>query len=97
MTEKRFTLKEDTEWWFVGDNTIKVNEFGYREDLGIDGLARGIKQELTEQEVVDLLNQLSEENKQLKQRINELELLNDRLNYALQNIHKINMEVVLDD
>lgn len=66
MNEKRFTLSIDTEWWFVGDNTIKVNEFGYREDLGIDGLARGIKQELTEQEVVDLLNQLAEENEQLK-------------------------------
>ncbi|MBR3208744.1 MAG: hypothetical protein IKF82_00590 [Bacilli bacterium] len=48
-------------------------------------------------EMVELLNELHEENEELKQRINELELLNDGLNYALQNIHKIDVEVVLDD
>ena len=66
MTEKRFTLQIDTEWWFVGDNTIKVNEFGYRDDLTGEDKYRGLKQDLTEQEVVDLLNELAEENEQLK-------------------------------
>ena len=34
-----------------------------------------------------------EENEQLKQRITELELLNDGLNYALKNIRKIDVEI----
>ena len=33
MTEKRFSLNKDTEWWFVQDNTIQVNKYGYRDDL----------------------------------------------------------------
>jgi len=33
------------------------------------------------------------ENEQLKQRITELELLNDGLNYALKNIRKIDVEI----
>ena len=48
-------------------------------------------------EVVDLLNELSEENEQLKQRIKELELLNDGLNYTLQNIRKIDVEIDVRD
>lgn len=40
---------------------------------------------------------LYDENKQLKQRIKELELLNDGLNYALQNIRKINVEIDIGD
>ena len=48
-------------------------------------------------EAVDVLNGLHEENKQLKQRITELELLNDGLNYALQNIRKIDVEIDLND
>lgn len=28
MTEKRFKLNKDSEWWTVIDNTIKVNELG---------------------------------------------------------------------
>lgn len=47
--------------------------------------------------LVDLLNALHEENGELKQRINELELLNDGLNYALQNIRKIDVEIDLND
>lgn len=27
MTEKRFKLNKDSEWWTVIDNTIKVNEW----------------------------------------------------------------------
>lgn len=61
MTEKRFTLSLDTEWWIVGDNTIQVNEYGYRDDLVGEDKYRGLKQELTEQEVVDLLNELNDE------------------------------------
>lgn len=70
MTEnKRFTLSKDTEWWFVSDNTIKVNEFGYREDLTGEDKYRGLQQDLTEQEVVDKLNELAEENQRLKGRV----------------------------
>ena len=60
MTKKRFELNEDTEWWFVKDNTIKVNEFGYRDDVSGEDKYRGLKQDLTKQEVVDLLNELAE-------------------------------------
>ena len=69
MKEKRFKLEEDTEWWFVKDNTIKVNEFGYREDLTGEDKYRGLQQDLTEQEVVDKLNELYEENQALKELI----------------------------
>ena len=67
-TEKRFSLSKDTEWWFVQDNAIQVNKYGYRDDLTGEDEYRGLHQELTEQETVDLLNELSEENEQLKQR-----------------------------
>ena len=40
---------------------------------------------------------LIEENEQLKQRIKELELLNDGLKYALQNIRKIDVEIDVGD
>lgn len=66
MTEKRFKLNKDSEWWTVEDNTIKVNEFGYREDLTGEDAYRGLGQELTEQETVDLLNDLLEKNKELQ-------------------------------
>lgn len=66
MTEKRFQLNKDTEWWFVKDNTIKVNEFGYRDDVIGEDKYRGLKQELTEEETVELLNeQQATINKQL--------------------------------
>ena len=70
MTEKRFSLSKDTEWWFVQDNTIQVNKYGYRDDLTGEDEYRGLHQELTEQETVDLLNELHEEN-QLLHEINE--------------------------
>lgn len=79
MTEKRFTLNIDSEWWVVGDNTIKVNEFGYRDDLDIEDMGRGLRKELTEQETVDLLNQLYEENKRLKNENNFWRVLNKKL------------------
>ena len=41
--------------------------------------------------------ELKQENEQLKKRITELELLNDGLNYALQNIRKIDVEIDLND
>lgn len=37
--------------------------------------------------------QLKKENEQLKQRISELELLNDGLNYALKNVKKVDVEI----
>ena len=45
------------------------------------------------QEYLQRANQLEDENEQLKQRITELELLNDGLNYALKNIRKIDVEI----
>lgn len=72
MTEKRFSLSKDTEWWFVQDNTIQVNKYGYRDDLTGEDEYRGLHQELTEQETVDLLNCLNDENEQLKQHNTEL-------------------------
>lgn len=73
MTQKRFSLNIDTEWWFVQDNTIQVNKYGYRDDLTGEDEYRGLCQELTEQETVDLLNKLYEENKKLRFQFNLLQ------------------------
>lgn len=73
MTEKRFSLSKDTEWWFVQDNTIQVNKYGYRDDLTGEDEYRGLRQELTEQETVDLLNKFYEENKKLQFQFNLLQ------------------------
>lgn len=73
MTEKRFSLSKDAEWWFVQDNTIKVNKYGYRDDLTGEDEYRGLRQELTEQETVDLLNKFYEENKKLQFQFNLLQ------------------------
>jgi len=72
MTEKRFTLSKDTEWWFVNDNTIQTNEFGYREDLTGEDAYRGLRQTLTEKETVEIMNELYEENQQLKSKLEEI-------------------------
>lgn len=73
MTEKRFSLSKDTEWWFVQDNTIQVNKYGYRDDLTGEDEYRGLRQELTEQETVNLLNKFYEENKKLRFQFNLLQ------------------------
>ena len=73
MTEKRFSLSIDTEWWFVQDNTIQVNKYGYRDDLTCADEYGGLRQELTEQETVDLLNKFYEENKKLRFQFNLLQ------------------------
>ena len=73
MTQKRFSLSIDTEWWFVQDNTIEVNKYGYRDDLTGEDEYRGLHQELTEQETVDLLNKFYEENKKLQFQFNLLQ------------------------
>ena len=46
--------------------------------------------------ICDLLNELHEENHQLRNRIKELELLNNGLNYALKYIKKIDVEVDIE-
>ena len=46
--------------------------------------------------ICDLLNELHEENQQLQNRIKELELLNDGLNYALKYIRQIDVEIDID-
>ena len=73
MTQKRFSLNIDTEWWFVQDDTIEVNKYGYRDDLTGEDEYRGLCQELTEQETVDLLNKFYEENKKLQFQFNLLQ------------------------
>lgn len=73
MTQKRFSLSIDTEWWFVQDNTIQVNKYGYRDDLTGEDEYGGLRQELTEQETVDLLNEFYEENKKLQFQFNLLQ------------------------
>ena len=104
MTENRFTLSKDTEWWFVEDNTIKVNEYGYREDLTGEDAYRGLRQELTEQETVDLLNKLHEQNQDLKrendvlikQRLGEERLKQEIADYHTSNgkLHRLNSELI---
>lgn len=49
------------------------------------------------EEFVDYLNEVTHENKELKHRIAELELLNDGLNYALKYIRKIDVEIDVGD
>ena len=46
--------------------------------------------------ICDLLNELHEENHQLQNRIKELELLNDGLNYVLKYIRQIDVEIDID-
>ena len=71
MTAKRFNLIIDSEWWIVKDDSIKSNK--YRNDLDGDDAYRGLKEgELTEKEVVDLLNELYEENNLLKDTIKDI-------------------------
>ena len=104
MAEKRFKLNKDSEWWTVKDNTIKVNEFGYREDLTGEDAYRGFRQELTEQETVDLLNKLHEENQRLKkendilikQRFGEERLKQEIADYHTSNgkLHRLNSELI---
>ena len=81
MTEKRFTIDED----------------GNITDTKTDRTLYVENRYTASNYYVNLLNELNEENEQLKKRINELELLNDGLNYALQNIRKIDVEIDLND
>ena len=87
MTEKRFTLFDDGETIF--DNET-FEEDGGRQSYWTVEYVQVVK-------LVELLNKLHEENEQLKQQIKELELLNDGLNYALQNIRKIDVEIDVSD
>ena len=90
MNEKRFSLNIDTEWWFVQDNTIQVNKYGYRDDLTGEDEYRGLRQELTEQETVDLLNKFYEENKKLRFQFNLLqEPVNEFYRGAKENANMI--------
>lgn len=90
MTQKRFSLNIDTEWWFVQDNTIQVNKYGYRDDLTGEDEYRGLRQELTEQETVDLLNKFYEENKKLQFQFNLLqEPVNEFYRGARENANMV--------
>lgn len=72
MTKKRFKLKEDCDWWGITDNTLPKTEYEYREDLSDEYLSCDYCwNDLTHQEVVDLLNNLNDENEQLKNRIDD--------------------------
>ena len=90
MTQKRFSLSIDTEWWFVQDNTIQVNKYGYRDDLTGEDEYRGLRQELTERETVDLLNKFYEENKKLRFQFNLLqEPVNEFYRGARENTNMV--------
>ena len=67
MAEKRFKLIEESDWWGVTDNQLPKTEYGFREDLPNGYLSCDYNyNDLTPQEVVDLLNTLHKENQQLK-------------------------------
>lgn len=90
MNKKRFSLNIDTEWWFVQDNTIQVNKYGYRDDLTGEDEYRGLRQELTEQETVNLLNKFYEENKKLRFQFNLLqEPVNEFYRGARENANMV--------
>lgn len=83
--EKRFSLSIDTEWWFV-----QVNKYGYRDDLTGEDEYRGLRQELTEQETVSLLNEFYEENKKLQFQVNLLqEQVNEFYRGARENANMV--------
>lgn len=90
MDKKRFQLNKDSEWWFVQDNTIQVNEYGYRDDLTGEDKYRGLKQDLTEQETVDLLNELFDENGKLKE---ETSYLFQELNQRIVKNNKLRKQI----
>lgn len=93
MTEKRFSLSKDTEWWFVQDNAIQVNKHGYRDDLTGEDEYRGLCQELTEQETVDLLNKFYEENKKFQFQFNLLqEPVNEFYRGTKENVNMVLVE-----
>ena len=72
MTEKRFKLIEESDWWGVTDNQLPKTVYGFREDLPNGYLSCDYEyNDLTPQEVVDLLNTLHEENQQLKKENND--------------------------
>ena len=59
MTEKRFTLNLDSDWWTIYDNNTN-------------------NERLWGQDVVDLLNELTEENTRLRQCINAIYIISIR-------------------
>ena len=100
MTEKRFTCHQ------------MIADYSTGEDIDFDFLQELIDEQeqpkdlrmhisdgnkiITYRECVDLLNELHEENQRLQNRIKELELLNDGLNYALKYIRQIDVEVDIE-
>ncbi len=84
MTEKRFTLEKSENQDTIYDNEC-IDDYYH---LGND--TRDVKA------LCKLLNELHEENHQLRNRIKELELLNDGLNYALKYIRQIDVEVDIE-
>lgn len=93
---KRFTLQRDSEWWLVGDNTIKVNENGYREDLTGEDKYRGLEQDLTEQEVVDLLNEQDQQIKELTNFKNKVfSILDEEIQYK-KGLQELSEEKSMD-
>ena len=92
MTEKRFELIIDSEWWIVEDNSIKSNK--YRNDLDGDDAYRGLMEgELTEKEVVDLLNELYEENQLLHKTIEELDNCQKGQSHRINDLYLENKQL----
>lgn len=74
MTEKRFILKADYDWWGVLDTTGEIK--GEYDDC------------FSTDEVVDLLNAFYEENKELKQLIKKMGELGGFNKHMIKTIYE---------
>lgn len=88
MTE-RFKLIEESDWWGVTDNQLPKTEYGFREDLPNGYLSCDYKyNDLTPQEVVDLLNALHEENERLKEEKQQWYRIDSRLRVRIKQLEE---------
>ena len=109
MTAKRYFKRMWEDEFYIFDSEI-ISENEFDEKLEYEDY-QAFADSMTGEEVTDRLNKynkeyldchndtlrVEKENEQLKQRIKELELLNDCLNYALENIRKIDVEIDVGD
>ena len=91
MTGKRYFKRIWEEEYYIFDSEI-ISENEFDEKVEYEDY-QAFSSSMTGDEVVEFLNKLHEENERLRKRVKELELSNDGLNYALQNIRKIDVEI----
>lgn len=91
MTGKRYFKRMWEEEYYIFDSEI-ISENEFDEKVEYEDY-QAFSSSMTGDEVVEFLNKLHKENERLKKRVKELELSNDGLNYALQNIRKIDVEI----